>query len=539
MTHSSRIFRPFLAVAVVLMMVCVSLTAIFATTGTQAAFATLEKGDKWALQEEETFVLSLSSSNGLFDLGEDDDEILRNGTITDVCLNADLGVYVLFEVVQANDTAYVIKVIAAQNIDLAFDLEMNAQMVVPGSYIDDYESDSTYPAEFLNYSDAQTTWRTISADAEISIASLQTLLFTVEKSSMNVTSIDLDTATKVRGSLEAYNIPNTSDYYHNQTHNLDIVNLTYDDYILDLMLDLNLAGRITFEPGISFVGDSVAEGDHTYSEFYMNGTLDWSGIANITGLPDWLTDKIFTEEAAKYGITEFPIDLAKIYKPGNDRIGNGTATFNETGMFGAVNVANKTIDDPIYGAIQVNEFDIMGVGIGRYLYYPEEGKIVGAELRYAFSPGFALSIKLASAPVDDVEDAITEVSDYVTDYVRPGSIAGEVKDADGNPISGATVRLNSTVSTTTDANGNFVFNDVVPGTYTINVSKEGYHAFEQSVTLVADEDKVVSPLNLAGSAATNPETSGEFPLAWALVAVLAVVVVALLGFMFLQKKKVA
>lgn len=43
---------------------------------------------------------------------------------------------------------------------------------------------------------------------------------------------------------------------------------------------------------------------------YLNGTLNRDGIADVTGLPEWVTDLIFTEGAAELGITEFPIDLA-------------------------------------------------------------------------------------------------------------------------------------------------------------------------------------------------------------------------------------
>ncbi|UUZ86663.1 carboxypeptidase-like regulatory domain-containing protein [Paenibacillus sp. P26] len=55
-----------------------------------------------------------------------------------------------------------------------------------------------------------------------------------------------------------------------------------------------------------------------------------------------------------------------------------------------------------------------------------------------------------------------------------GAVSGTVKDANGNPVPGATVlAYNVSGSTTTDANGKYRLN-MAPGTYTLTVSKPGY-----------------------------------------------------------------
>ena len=92
---------------------------------------------------------------------------------------------------------------------------------------------------------------------------------------------------------------------------------------------------------------------------------------------------------------------------------------------------------------------------------------------------------------------------------EPGSIVGTVKDADGNPISGATVRLNSTVSTTTNATGYFEFDNVIVGTYSLNVTKEGYRPMEQSVTLAPGEDKTLDPMSLGAVETDDPTDPGD------------------------------
>ncbi|MFC6232579.1 beta strand repeat-containing protein [Paenibacillus allorhizosphaerae] len=59
-----------------------------------------------------------------------------------------------------------------------------------------------------------------------------------------------------------------------------------------------------------------------------------------------------------------------------------------------------------------------------------------------------------------------------------GAISGTVTDAGGNPVSDATVYTNST-SQKTNASGAYMLN-VVPGTYTVTVSKSGYAPYSQN-----------------------------------------------------------
>ena len=59
-----------------------------------------------------------------------------------------------------------------------------------------------------------------------------------------------------------------------------------------------------------------------------------------------------------------------------------------------------------------------------------------------------------------------------------GTLSSAVKDHNNNPIAGATIRLTRlSNSTTTDQNGNFVFNDIMPGKYRIVVERDGYEDF--------------------------------------------------------------
>lgn len=73
--------------------------------------------------------------------------------------------------------------------------------------------------------------------------------------------------------------------------------------------------------------------------------------------------------------------------------------------------------------------------------------------------------------------------------VKPAekSVSGVVTDANGNPISGATVKMGDQ-TTTTDNNGEYTFNDVKSGSHTITVSKNGYDTQSRDIVMPDDSD---------------------------------------------------
>ena len=67
-----------------------------------------------------------------------------------------------------------------------------------------------------------------------------------------------------------------------------------------------------------------------------------------------------------------------------------------------------------------------------------------------------------------------------------GSLTGKVFDAKGAPLPGAVVTLNGTsLTTSTDREGEFYFGSVPAGSYTTNVSYLGLPTKEQPVTVTA------------------------------------------------------
>lgn len=69
---------------------------------------------------------------------------------------------------------------------------------------------------------------------------------------------------------------------------------------------------------------------------------------------------------------------------------------------------------------------------------------------------------------------------------QTATIKGRIVSFKDEPLSGVTIAIRSTNSTSvTDELGNFVINDIPPGTHTIEVSSIGYSALKQSIILVS------------------------------------------------------
>jgi iron complex outermembrane receptor protein len=68
-----------------------------------------------------------------------------------------------------------------------------------------------------------------------------------------------------------------------------------------------------------------------------------------------------------------------------------------------------------------------------------------------------------------------------------GAIKGTVTTTDGKPADQVTVRIKNTRKTTvTDENGVFLFSNVKPGTYTLQLTLVGYGSKEETITVTAD-----------------------------------------------------
>src|SRR5881296_3163270 len=77
-----------------------------------------------------------------------------------------------------------------------------------------------------------------------------------------------------------------------------------------------------------------------------------------------------------------------------------------------------------------------------------------------------------------------------------GQISSTVVDPSGNVVAGARVSLLNTGTgqmreTSADTLGNFVFTELLPGTYQVSVSQPGFQKFEQKDIALTAAERVV------------------------------------------------
>ena len=97
-----------------------------------------------------------------------------------------------------------------------------------------------------------------------------------------------------------------------------------------------------------------------------------------------------------------------------------------------------------------------------------------------------------------------------------GQVGGSLRDASGAVLANATISLESSEShqqrtTTTDADGNFVFTELLPGTYNVSVAAPGFKSFRQEgLILTATQRLVLRPITLeVGSTTDQIAVSGD------------------------------
>jgi len=145
---------------------------------------------------------------------------------------------------------------------------------------------------------------------------------------------------------------------------------------------------------------------------------------------------------------------------------------------------------------------------------------------HQYSDGGKYTVKLTVTANDGETDSNTT---YIT-VIELATITGSVKDKDGNPISGATIKLYDTGTTTiletatTNTNGEYTISEISTGTYDIEASKSGYDNNKNTNKIIDSGDNTVDFV------LTGEKTPG-FELVTALLAIIVVSVI------LLRKKK--
>lgn len=417
------------------MLTCAIFISVFASTDAEANFATFNKGDKFALKGEKDLSLGYHSASQLLTVGSED-SWLRNAIIENSSMAGYMSSAMLFEVIDVTDSEYVMKITAAQNISLDAELRLTGELVSPGTYIEDWdEGYSTNPNGLQNISEADATVGSFGFDAELVAGANETYIVYLQKSDMAVKSVELSACVYARGHLELINVPNNS-YEWDSVNYLDIMNITsYESCESNISLDFDLSGRMSFDPYLTVVRDGPDAESTWEVDTYINGTFNWTGLLDVTGLPESVTDEMFDDDSAAIGITGFPIDLAKIYSSSssNPRVDNGTMAITaEQASFEFSNLGYKVVNDPVYGNITVYRLGFNNATQDNYVeawYYPAEGCLVGMEMNIPMASMFTMKLDMKSVPVDEAESHMTDISEQIAGHktyeqVNTADVAG-------------------------------------------------------------------------------------------------------------------
>jgi hypothetical protein len=222
-------------------------------------------------------------------------------------------------------------------------------------------------------------------------------------------------------------------------------------------------------------------------------TTDSSGNYSFTGL----TNGDYLVTPTKIGYTFSPL-FASVSIRNNSQTNinftasvegtyfiSGTVTLNGSGLSGVTMTLSgdasqtKQTDSDGY-------YSFSGLSNGTFTITP-------SKTGYSFNP--------ASRSIDIAGSSVTG-ADFTASQLPTYSIAGTVALGSGNPLTGVTITLSgdASLTTTTNASGNYSFTDLSNGTYTITPSKSSY-AFTPPSTTVTIIDASVSGIEFIASEA--------------------------------------
>ena len=245
-----------------------------------------------------------------------------------------------------------------------------------------------------------------------------------------------------------------------------------------------VTASVTTEPDGTYLFPDLLAGDYTINETQPVTHVDGIDTAGTAGGDDaTVNDEISGialdggEDATDYDFGELlasSISGTVFEDPNN----NGVQEFGEDGI-GGVPVALSGVDDlgnPVTASTTTNPdgtYSFTGLRPGTYVV--NESQPAGYE--------DGIDTAGSEGGLDTVNDEISAIVlgtgvdavDYDFAEIPPSSISGSVVDDFGNPIPNVQLDLSGTddlgnpvtATTTTDPNGDYVFPDLRPGTYTV------------------------------------------------------------------------
>ncbi|WP_158293157.1 DUF4382 domain-containing protein [Tamlana fucoidanivorans] len=139
----------------------------------------------------------------------------------------------------------------------------------------------------------------------------------------------------------------------------------------------------------------------------------------------------------------------------------------------------ETEDDFVISALtdENGAFALWGVPAGTY-----DVKVMPLDEASDYSYGEAIGVVV-------VKGEVTVIADPIELMLKTGTISGKISGLAENVV--ATVSINEETSVETNAEGDYMIEDVVPGDYTVTITAEGYVSQNINVTIEPGEAEVV------------------------------------------------
>jgi hypothetical protein len=408
-------------------------TMLIATVpGSVSASPTWQVGNKWALAGEKD-IGQIWDALGLLNETHISSGPPMNMTVTSQTFHGKITLYALFEVTAVNATDVTIQIKIAANLTITAKAVVNGNFPAPGIY------------NWSEYTPPVYENRDISVMGQLVAGSSGTITVVMAADTMAIKSYQASVNTYLKGFLAVNNFPN-SVYNDADTEYV----LSYQSFNTSVDVNALTGMQVTVSPALQVISDTMIVGDVWIADATVTATETLSGSANMGGIPTALGNNYFNAEMAKYGITGFPIDLAKIYNPYpyGMPINNGTIASSGGAMETQVAyLRNTNVDDAVTGTVSAREYGLQSGGstnVFTFLIDPANGHTLGStstipmgEAQVIFST-HAAAVNATQAKITTIDTQVSERQSYA-DVTGTGGGGGLALSSDMLMIIGVVV----------------------------------------------------------------------------------------------------
>lgn len=373
-----------------------------------------EEGTKWAYGTESD--VGAEFTDELEDLS-DMLEGISNGTVNELSIDGEVGMWLLFEVTEATSDEYTLSMTMAGKASMDAAISVTADMAVEGSYTFDEEP--------------ETEEMTMSAEVNFDAAIMVNVDITFDKDTMAIKSVDVVVQITMQVDFSGDNLP----IWMLEKKILDDYDVWYEDYDVRGELEFNIDMALDFDPYLNLWDFPLDEGDQwtVSSTATLSGSM--SGLLDVSGLPEDMEDELFNEEfVEETGITGFPIRFEEL-NADDGPFNNGEIEETSEEIELELRCTDVfTEDDAFWGDITVYEINVVDTPMMFY-YSPQVGFMAymsmdTGDLLDELDMPMVMDQAMMMEPVDPevAEEKISDISDFQGNVGEDGGLMGFFTD---------------------------------------------------------------------------------------------------------------